>query len=137
VSDERRIEIRSDADVVTARRAAREMGGALGFESTDLTLLATAISEIARNITTYAGAGEVVLSIVRIGGQAGVKVVATDSGPGIADVEMALRDGYSTGRGLGLGLPGARRLMDEFQIETAPGRGTRITMVKFGPETPR
>lgn len=137
MSDERRIEIRSDNDVVTARRAAREMGGSLGFESTDLTLLATAISEIARNITTYAGSGEVVLSIVRTGGRPGVKVVASDRGPGITDIDMALRDGYSTGRGLGLGLPGARRLMDEFQIDTAPGRGTRITMVKYGPESPR
>lgn len=134
MADERRIAIRSDDDVVTARREARELAAGLHFDSTDLTLLATAISEVARNITTYAGSGEILLSVQRDGGRAGVRVVAADEGPGIADVEMALRDGYSTGRGLGLGLPGARRLVDEFDIVTAPGKGTRITMVKWGPD---
>lgn len=134
MSDERVLPIRNDDDVVAARRAAREMAAALGFESTDLTLLATAISEIARNITTYAGSGEVVLAVVRNGLRGGIKVIARDRGPGIADLDMALRDGYSSGRGLGLGLPGARRLMDEFEIDTEAGRGTTITMVKWGPE---
>ena len=134
MSDERRIAIRSDDDVVAARREARELASGLGFESTDLTLLATAISEVARNITTYAGAGEVCIEVERRGGRKGIRVVASDEGPGIPDVEMALRDGYSSGRGLGLGLPGARRLMDEFEIETAVGRGTTITMVKWGPD---
>jgi len=133
VSDERRITIRSDDDVVAARREARELAASLGFEPTDLTLLATAISEVARNITAYAGEGEIVVSVRNNGGRLGIRVVARDAGPGIDDVELALRDGYSTGEGLGLGLPGARRLVDEFAIDTAPGRGTVVTMVKWGP----
>jgi serine/threonine-protein kinase RsbT len=133
VSDERRITIRSDDDVVAARREARELAASLGFEPTDLTLLATAISEVARNITAYAGEGEIVVSVRNSGGRLGIRVVARDAGPGIDDVDLALRDGYSTGDGLGLGLPGVRRLVDEFTIETAPGRGTVVTMVKWGP----
>jgi serine/threonine-protein kinase RsbT len=133
VSDERRITIRSDDDVVAARSEARELAASLGFEPTDLTLLATAISEVARNITAYAGEGEIVVSVRNSGGRLGIRVVARDAGPGIDDVDLALRDGYSTGDGLGLGLPGARRLVDEFEIETAPGRGTVVTMVKWGP----
>jgi serine/threonine-protein kinase RsbT len=131
VSDERRIPIRDDDDVVAARREARELAATLGFVGTDLTLLATAISEVARNMTTYAGGGEIELSVLRRGSEIGVRVVARDSGPGIADVEMALRDGYSTGRGLGLGLPGARRLVDEFDLETEVGRGTEVTLIKW------
>ncbi|MFL5851716.1 MAG: anti-sigma regulatory factor [Solirubrobacteraceae bacterium] len=133
MSDERRITIRSDDDVVAARREARELAASLGFEPTDLTLLATAISEVARNITAYAGEGEIVVSVRYNGGRLGIRVVARDAGPGIDDVDLALRDGYSTGEGLGLGLPGARRLVDEFAIDTAPGRGTVVTMVKWGP----
>jgi len=133
VSDERRITIRSDDDVVDARREARELAASLGFEPTDLTLLATAISEVARNITAYAGEGEIVVSVRNSGARVGISVVARDAGPGIDDVDLALRDGYSTGDGLGLGLPGARRLVDEFAIDTAPGRGTVVTMVKWGP----
>ena len=97
------------------------MGAELGFSSTDLTLLATAISEVARNITTYAGEGEVALRVLEDGGRAGIEVVASDEGPGIADVELAMQDGYTTGNGLGLGLPGARRLVDEFELRTALG----------------
>jgi serine/threonine-protein kinase RsbT len=131
VADEIRVAIRTDADVVTARQEARTMGAALGFTSTDLTLLATAISEIARNITTYAGEGEVALRVVREGSRHGIEVEATDDGPGIANVELAMQDGYTTGNGLGLGLPGTRRLVDDFELETAPGAGTRIRMVKW------
>jgi serine/threonine-protein kinase RsbT len=133
VSHELRIAVRSDDDVVAVRREARELAASIGFEATDLTLLATAISEVARNITAYAGQGEIVIAVANSGGRAGIRVVARDSGPGIEDVELALRDGYSTGQGLGLGLPGARRLVDEFEIETSPGRGTVVTMVKWGP----
>jgi serine/threonine-protein kinase RsbT len=133
VSDERRIAIRSDDDVVAARREARELAASIGFEPTDLTLLATAISEVARNITAYAGSGEIVVSVRNSGGRLGIAVEARDEGPGIEDVDLALRDGYSTSDGLGLGLPGARRLVDEFAIETTPGRGTVVTMVKWGP----
>jgi serine/threonine-protein kinase RsbT len=127
-----RIPIESDADVVTARQRARALAAAMGMTSTDQTLLATAISEVARNITAYAGSGEVYLSVVRDAlGSQGVRVVARDEGPGIADVERALQDGYTTGGGLGLGLPGARRLVDEFAIDTAPSRGTTVTLTKW------
>ena len=131
MADSVRVAIASDADVVTARQLAREMGAGLGFSSTDLTLLATAISEVARNITTYAGTGEVSLRVLRERGREGIEVVASDEGPGIEDVELALQDGYTTGNGLGLGLPGARRLVDEFAIDTAPGAGTRVRLVKW------
>jgi serine/threonine-protein kinase RsbT len=129
--DDVRVAIRTDADVVTARQEARTMGSDLGFSSTDLTLLATAISEIARNITTYAGEGEVALRVLNHGGRKGIEVVATDNGPGIADVELAMQDGYTTGNGLGLGLPGTRRLVDEFDIDTQPGVGTKVRLVKW------
>jgi serine/threonine-protein kinase RsbT len=132
VADEIRVPIERDDDVVVARSKARELAAELGFTGTDLTLLATAISEIARNITAYATRGEVCIEAVRRGGRHGVKVVASDRGPGIADVELALRDGYTSGKGLGLGLPGARRLMDEFDVETEVGRGTTVTMLKWG-----
>jgi serine/threonine-protein kinase RsbT len=131
VADDVRVAIRTDADVVTARQEARAMGAALGFSSTDLTLLATAISEVARNITTYAGEGEVLLRVLQDGGRAGIEVVASDEGPGIADVELAMQDGYTTGNGLGLGLPGTRRLVDDFELGTTPGAGTRIRLIKW------
>jgi len=131
VADDVRVAIRTDADVVTARQEARAMGAGLGFSSTDLTLLATAISEVARNITTYAGEGEVALRVLNHGGRQGIEVVASDNGPGIADVELAMQDGYTTGNGLGLGLPGTRRLVDDFELETTPGAGTRIRLVKW------
>jgi serine/threonine-protein kinase RsbT len=126
-----RISIESDADVVTARQRARALAVGLEMPSTDQTLLATAISEIARNITAYAERGEVLLDVVQDGGRRGVRVIAVDEGPGIDDVEQALTDGFTTGGGLGLGLPGARRLVDEFDIQTAPGEGTRVTLVKW------
>jgi serine/threonine-protein kinase RsbT len=127
-----RIAIESDADVVTARQRARALAVQLEMPSTDQTLLATAISEIVRNITTYAQRGEVMIDLVRDpNGRRGVRVVARDQGPGIADLDRALTDGYTTGGGLGLGLPGARRLVDEFDIQTAPGQGTTVTLVKW------
>jgi serine/threonine-protein kinase RsbT len=130
---ESRIAIESDADVVTARQRARELAADLELSSTDQTLLATAISEVARNITTYAKRGEVSVSIVddETDGRRGIRVVASDNGPGIEDIDRALQDGYTTGGGLGLGLPGARRLVDDFHIESAPGRGTTVTLVKW------
>ena len=131
LADESRIAIESDADVVTARQRARELAAGLELSSTDQTLLATAISEVARNITTYATRGEVVVSIVHEPERSGIRVVARDQGPGIADLERAMQDGYTTGGGLGLGLPGARRLVDDFSIDSAPGRGTTVTLVKW------
>ena len=129
---EQRIAIESDSDVVTARQRARELAAGLELTTTDQTLLATAISEVARNITTYATRGEVLLSIVRdTVGRVGIRVVARDHGPGIEDIDRALQDGYTSGSGLGLGLPGARRLVDEFDIRTAPQSGTTVTLVKW------
>ncbi len=125
-----RIAIRTDADIVAARQGAREMAQRVGFARTELTLIATAVSEIARNIVRFAESGEVVVSLLSAPAP-GVRIVARDTGPGIPDVERALADGYSTYHGLGLGLPGARRLMDEFEIESETGRGTTVTMTKW------
>jgi serine/threonine-protein kinase RsbT len=140
VADERDsvIPIESDGDVVTARQQARAMASALELTSTDQTLLATAISEVARNITAYAVRGEVVLSVIEDdGGRRGIRVIARDQGPGIENLELALQDGYTSGGGLGLGLPGARRLVHHFEIETAPGRGTKVTLVMWERESAR
>jgi serine/threonine-protein kinase RsbT len=131
VADEIRVAILTDADVVTARQQARTLGASLGFSSTDLTLLATAISEVARNITTYAGSGVVTLRTVREREREGIEVVASDEGPGIENVELAMQDGYSTRNGLGLGLPGTRRLVDDFELATQPGIGTTVRLVKW------
>jgi serine/threonine-protein kinase RsbT len=134
VADEVRVGIASDDDVVAARQAGRKLAEALGIPRTDLTLVATAISEVARNITTYAGTGEIVVRPVEENGRRGIEIVARDQGPGIADIEAALRDGFTTGGGLGLGLPGARRLMDEFWVSSKLGVGTTVTMTKWAPE---
>ena len=128
--DEVRIAIHGDADIVTARQAAREMAQRVGFSRTDLTLIATAVSEVTRNIVRFAGSGEVVVERLDPP-RPGVRVVARDAGPGIADVEQALTDGYSTYHGLGLGLPGARRLMDELTVTSQTGHGTTVTMTKW------
>jgi len=128
---ETRIAIESDSDVVTARQRARELAAGLELTSTDQTLLATAISEVARNITTYAVRGEVTVEMVENGDRRGIRVVARDEGPGIEDLERALQDGYTTGGGLGIGLPGARRLVDEFDIDTTPGARTRVSVIKW------
>lgn len=128
---ETRVAIDRDTDVVTARQKGRETAVELGFSSTDATLVATAISEIARNIVKFAERGEVLISPVEEGGRQGVTIVARDVGPGIADLGEAVRDGYSTYAGLGLGLPGAKRLMDEFDVVTEVGRGTTVTMTKW------
>ncbi|MEX5719170.1 sigma-70 family RNA polymerase sigma factor [Geodermatophilus maliterrae] len=125
-----RVPISGDADIVAARQAARELAGRLGFSSTDLTLIATAVSEMARNIVRFAGTGEVVVELLDRP-RRGVQVVARDAGPGIADVRLAMKDGYSTYHGLGMGLPGARRLMDEFAVVSEPGRGTTVTMTRW------
>jgi serine/threonine-protein kinase RsbT len=134
VSDEVRVSVSSDADVVEARQRGRELAAGLGFSTTDLTLIVTAISEVARNIVVYADHGEIIMRQLRDDGQTGIQVVARDSGPGIADVDLAMRDAYSTGNGLGLGLPGARRLMDEFHIDSEVSKGTTVTMRKWAPD---
>jgi serine/threonine-protein kinase RsbT len=131
VADEQRIRVETEADLVTARMKGRELARQLGFSSVDQTLIATAISELGRNILRYAGLGEVLLTPAGRGGQDGIVVVARDNGPGIPDVGLAMQDGYSTSRGLGMGLPGTKRLMDEFQILSEPGRGTTVTVTKW------
>jgi RNA polymerase sigma factor (sigma-70 family) len=131
--DEARVSIEGDPDVVRARKAARELASRLDFSSTDLTLIATAVSEITRNIVRFADRGEVVIELLD-SPRRGVRVVARDAGPGIADVDQALADGFSTYHGLGLGLPGARRLMDEFSVVSEIGRGTTVTMTKWRQE---
>jgi len=125
------IEIASDVDVVPARAEGRSLATELGFSRTDSTLIATAISEIARNILTHAGCGEIRLAPAVEDRRLGVVVDASDSGPGIRDVPAALRDGYGTKDGLGLGLPGVNRIMDEFEISSAVGRGTTVHMAKW------
>lgn len=129
--DEVRVPIASDVDVVTARLRGRELAAQAGFSSGDQTVVAAAISEIARNILMYAKRGEISLSVVTNGDRQGVVVIARDEGPGIRDVERAMQDGHSTSGGLGLGLPGAKRLMDEFSITSLVGQGTTVTMTKW------
>jgi len=131
VSIEATIPIERDADIVTARQKGRELAAAVGFSSTEQTVIALAISEITRNIVTYAGRGKVFISRAEEGGRRGVLVIAADEGPGIADIELAMRDGYSTARSLGVGLPGTRRIMDEFQVESSVGQGTTVRMTKW------
>lgn len=123
--------IATDSDVVQARQRARVLAGEAGFSVGDQTVIAAAISEIARNILMYARRGTVTLSVERNGDRDGLIVVAQDQGPGITDIPRAMQDGFSTSGGLGLGLPGARRLMDEFEVESEPGRGTTVTMKKW------
>ena len=127
------VDVNNSDDIVTARQAGHELARQLGFSLTDVTMIATAISEIARNITSYAGQGEVRVGVQYRDGRQALVVRAEDDGPGIADVERALEDGYSTGRGLGLGLPGARRLMDRLIVESSPGKGTVVEMWKWIP----
>jgi serine/threonine-protein kinase RsbT len=122
--------IRTEADIVSARQAGRSLAAAIGFNPTDQALIATAISELARNILRYAGSGEVSVSEAWAGGRNGIEVVARDQGPGIANLDDAMLDGFTTSGGLGLGLPGARRLMDEFHVQTGPS-GTTVTALKF------
>lgn len=125
------VPIKSDLDIIVARQRGRELAGELGFSGTDLTLIATAISELARNIVLYAKAGEIVIASIRRAGRNGITVEARDQGPGIPDLRRALNDGFSTSRSLGLGLPGVRRLMDEFEISSDSNRGTTVIVKKW------
>jgi serine/threonine-protein kinase RsbT len=127
------VDVNNSDDIVIARQAGHELARQLGFSLTDVTMIATAISEIARNITSYAGRGEVRVGVQYRDGRQALVVRAEDDGPGIVDIERALEDGYSTARGLGLGLPGARRLMDRLVVESAPGKGTVVEMWKWIP----
>ncbi len=126
-----RVPITSDADLVPARAQGRALAQALGFSQTDATLIATAISEIARNIVVHVGSGQIVMSGIHEPHRYGLVVVASDAGPGIPEIDVALEGGHTSAGSLGLGLPGARRLMDEFQVETDAGKGTTVTMTKW------
>jgi serine/threonine-protein kinase RsbT len=124
------IVVASDVDLVIARQTGRRLAELIGFSTTDQTLIATAISEVARNILVYAERGEILIATIE-GRRPGITVVASDNGPGIPDIDRAMEDGYTTGRGSGMGLPGSRRLMDEFKIESVVGQGTTVTMKKW------
>jgi serine/threonine-protein kinase RsbT len=126
-----RVAINSDQDIVLARQKGRALAIELGFSAVDATFIATAVSELARNILAYARKGDITLGAVQGPNRKGIQVVASDKGPGIADIRQALRDGFSTSGSLGLGLPGVRRLMDEFSITSQPGQGTTVTVKKW------
>jgi serine/threonine-protein kinase RsbT len=130
-NNEARVAINSAVDIVTARQKGRTLALELGFDGSDLTLIATAISEVARNIVNHAKSGEIVLARANHSNRRGIVVVARDEGPGIKDVAKAMQYGYSTKKGLGVGLPGAKWLMDEFDIESKVGKGTTVTMKKW------
>ena len=126
------IALKDEHDVVAARARVREAAAAIGFGPTDQTRLATVTSELARNVVKYAGRGQLIAQPTSdASGRAGLRLIFEDDGPGIPDLEAAMRDGFSTGRGLGLGLPGAKRLVHEFDIQSSPGRGTRVTVVRW------
>jgi serine/threonine-protein kinase RsbT len=131
MDDQIHVRIGCDDDLVAARAEARTLATALGFSRTDATLIATAVSEIARNIVVHVGEGEIRMEALCNDTRYGLRVVATDNGPGIRNTSTALEDGYASRGGLGLGLPGARRLMDEFEIETEVDRGTTVRMTKW------
>jgi serine/threonine-protein kinase RsbT len=126
-----RVAINSDQDIVTARQEGRALALELGFSTGDATLIATSISELSRNIVSYARKGEITLKTVQASGRQGISIMASDKGPGIRDIRQAMRDGFSTSGSLGLGLPGVRRLMDEFEIVSEQGRGTIVTVKKW------
>ena len=131
VAEDGTLRVAADVDIVTARQRGRALAAQAGFSEGDQTVIAAAISEIARNMLMYAKRGEIAISLANNADSVGVVVVASDQGPGILDVGRALQDGYSTSGGLGLGLPGARRLMDEFDLKSRPGNGTVVTMKKW------
>ena len=126
------IALRSEHDIAVARSEVRRVAAALGFRMLDQTRLVTVASELARNVVKYAGCGQMIAqSAQQRGGRQGLRLIFEDAGPGITDLEAAMRDGFSTGGGLGYGLPGSKRLVDEFAIESVPGRGTRVTVVRW------
>ncbi|TAK79200.1 MAG: anti-sigma regulatory factor [Gammaproteobacteria bacterium] len=125
------IPIVTDNDIVSARQQARELAKNSGFSSSELAVIATAISELARNIVSYAKNGTVSISLIEEKGKSGIQIVAQDQGPGIQDLHLAMQEGYSTSNSLGLGLPGVQRLMDSFEINSVIGKGTTIIVRKW------
>jgi len=125
------IEVRSERDMVQARQAVRAWSLEIGLKLVDQTKLVTAASELARNMLIYGQGGQITLEVVDSGVRKGLRLVFEDQGPGIPDIEQALQNGYTTGTGLGLGLGGAKRLVNEFHIDSRPGEGTRVTVIKW------
>jgi serine/threonine-protein kinase RsbT len=125
------LNICSDLDIVIARTTARDSAKQLGFGAIDQARIATAVSELARNIFLYAGTGTVSVSVVECRGRLGIEIICADQGPGISDITQVMQDGYSTSRGMGMGLPGARRLMDDFDLQSKQGNGTTVTCRKW------
>lgn len=123
--------IRTSEDIVLVRQQVRAWSARMGFSLVDQTKLVTAASELARNTLSYGGGGSAHLETVRNGNRSGLKVTFEDSGPGIADITLAMKDGYSTGSGLGLGLSGAKRLSSEFDITSRVGEGTKVTIIRW------
>ena len=128
---DKRVQIKDESGILQARKHARELASDLGFDVTSQTLIATAISELARNILKYACSGEIILRPAARNGAPGLTIIASDEGPGITDVALAMTDGFSTGHGLGLGLPGAKRLMDDFDLVSGVGSGTTVTTTRW------
>jgi serine/threonine-protein kinase RsbT len=124
-------EIRTSHDVVSVRQAVRRFAVELAFNLVDQTKIVTASSELARNTLDYGGGGVAALEVVQNGSRAGLRVTFTDEGPGIPDVQQALKDGFTTGGGMGLGLGGAKRLSNEFEIDSRPGHGTRVAILRW------
>ena len=125
------LEIRTTEDIVRVRQAVRQCAVSLGFGLADQTKVVTASSELARNTLDYGGGGTVRVDVVANGARSGVRLVFEDQGPGILDLELALKDGYSSGTGMGLGLGGAKRLSNEFEISSKPGEGTRVCILRW------
>jgi serine/threonine-protein kinase RsbT len=131
VEPEARVLINADIDIVHARQTGRNFAMQIGFSAGDLTLIATAISELARNIVEYAQRGEMIFQALHQNGMAGICIIAHDEGPGILDISQAMQDGYSSRKSFGLGLPGTRRIVDEFEITSHIGEGTTVTIRKW------
>jgi len=125
------ISVADSGDIVAVRQAVRRQAVSISLSLVDQTKIVTAASELARNMVLYGGGGEVTLELLEDGVRRGLRVQFTDSGPGIPDIDLAMRDGFTTGRGMGLGLGGAKRLVNEFEIESAPGKGTRVTIIRW------
>lgn len=131
VQDEGEVQIKQESDIAAARRAIRDVASKLGFGVTEIARIVTAASELGRNVHKYAGEGVMQWRALSNGEARGVELLFQDHGPGIPDVTEALREGHSTGGGLGMGLPGAKRLMDEMEIQTTVGQGTTVTVRKW------
>jgi len=131
VQKQARLEIRSEGDVVTGRQAARAWATELGFRLVDRTRIMTAASELGRNTFRYGGGGTLTLEKIEEGPRAGLRLIFEDLGPGIPDIDEAMRDGFTTGQGMGLGLGGSRRLVDQFEIVSSIGKGTQVTLIKW------